>query len=188
MWIEIATLLENKIKFLSGLEKSSMGELSKIIFCVSLINNLSAQDHPGAGHVSLPVWGAELVSLIKVHRCSPDEAMLPQATPVKYWEEQENQSQAICDGCGTLTVFFQELWLTLSQHFATTWTFAYTVLLLPHSFFRYQTSSSSFRSGRSPGEWNGNPLHYSSLENPMDRGAWWATVHRVTKSQTWLSN
>ena len=55
MWIEIATLLENKIKFLSGLEKSSMGELSKIIFCVSLINNLSAQDHPGAGHVSLPV-------------------------------------------------------------------------------------------------------------------------------------
>ena len=47
-----------------------------------------------------------MVSLIKVHRCSPDEAMLPQATPVKYWEEQENQSQAICDGCGTLTVFF----------------------------------------------------------------------------------
>ena len=30
---------------------------------------------------------------------------------------------------------------------------------------------------RSPGEGNGNPLHYSCLENPMDRGAWWATVH-----------
>jgi len=39
-------------------------------------------------------------------------------------------------------------------------------------------------SGRSPGEGNGNPLQYSCLENTMDRGAWWATVHRVTKSQT----
>ena len=43
-------------------------------------------------------------------------------------------------------------------------------------------------SGRSPGEGNGNPLQYSCLENPMDGGAWWATVHRVTKSQTQLSN
>jgi len=34
-------------------------------------------------------------------------------------------------------------------------------------------------SGRSPGEGNGNPLQYSYLENPMDRGAWWATVHGV---------
>ena len=33
---------------------------------------------------------------------------------------------------------------------------------------------------RSPGEGNGNPLLYSCLENPMDRGAWWATVHRVS--------
>ena len=40
--------------------------------------------------------------------------------------------------------------------------------------------------GRSPGEGNGNPLQYSCLENPMDRGAWWAT--RVAKSQTWLSD
>ena len=38
--------------------------------------------------------------------------------------------------------------------------------------------------GRSPGEGNGNPLQYSSLENPMDRGAWQATVHRVEQSQT----
>jgi len=35
--------------------------------------------------------------------------------------------------------------------------------------------------GRSPGGGNGNPLQYSCLENPMDRGAWWATVHGVTK-------
>ena len=39
---------------------------------------------------------------------------------------------------------------------------------------------------RSPGEGNGSPLQYSRLENPMDRGAWWATVHRVTKSWTRL--
>ena len=38
--------------------------------------------------------------------------------------------------------------------------------------------------GRSPGEGNGNPLQYSCLENPMDGGAWWATVHGVTKSRT----
>ena len=38
-------------------------------------------------------------------------------------------------------------------------------------------------SGRSPGEGNGNPLQCSCLENPMDGGAWWATAHRVTKSQ-----
>ena len=39
-------------------------------------------------------------------------------------------------------------------------------------------------SGSFPGEGNGNPLQYSCLENSMDRGAWWATVHGVTKSQT----
>ena len=38
--------------------------------------------------------------------------------------------------------------------------------------------------GRSPGGGNGNQLQYSCLESPMDRGAWWATVHGVTKSQT----
>ena len=38
--------------------------------------------------------------------------------------------------------------------------------------------------GRSPGEGNGNPLQCSCLENPIDRGAWWATVHEVTKSWT----
>ena len=40
------------------------------------------------------------------------------------------------------------------------------------------------RLGRSPGEGNGNPLQYSCLENPIDRGAWWATVFGVEKSQT----
>ena len=39
-------------------------------------------------------------------------------------------------------------------------------------------------SGRSPGEGNGNSLQYSCLENPMDGGAWWATVHGVAESDT----
>ena len=39
-------------------------------------------------------------------------------------------------------------------------------------------------SGRSSGEGNGNPLQYSCLGNPMNRAAWWATVHGVAKSQT----
>ena len=43
-------------------------------------------------------------------------------------------------------------------------------------------------SGRSPGVGNENPLQYSCLENSMDRGAWWATVHGVIKSQTRLSD
>ena len=43
-------------------------------------------------------------------------------------------------------------------------------------------------SGRSPGEGNGNLFQYSCLENFMHRGAWWATVHKVTKSQTQLSD
>ena len=41
-------------------------------------------------------------------------------------------------------------------------------------------------SGRSLGRWHGNPLQYSCLESPMDRGAWLATDHRVAKSWTWL--
>ena len=42
--------------------------------------------------------------------------------------------------------------------------------------------------GKSPGERHDNLLQYSCLENPMDRGAWWAVVHGVAKSRTWLSN
>ena len=42
--------------------------------------------------------------------------------------------------------------------------------------------------GKFPGEGNGNPLQYSCLENPTDRGAWWATVHGVAKSRTQLSD
>ena len=41
--------------------------------------------------------------------------------------------------------------------------------------------------GRSPGEASGNPLQYSCLGNPMNRGAWWTIVHGVSKNQTRLS-
>ena len=47
---------------------------------------------------------------------------------------------------------------------------------------RDRSSISGSGWGRSPGEGKGNPLWYSCLENPMDRGAWWATVNRVAKS------
>ena len=55
-------------------------------------------------------------------------------------------------------------------------------------FLQWGRPEFNARSGRSPGEENGNPLQYSWLENPMDRGGTWrATVHRVLNSQTWLS-
>ena len=57
---------------------------------------------------------------------------------------------------------------------------------VPASAGDVRDSSSIPGSGRSPGGGHGTPLQYSCLENPMDRGAWWATVHRVTKSQTRL--
>ena len=44
------------------------------------------------------------------------------------------------------------------------------------------------RNSKASGEGNGNPLQYSCLENPMDGGAWWATVHRVAKSRTQLTS
>ena len=43
-------------------------------------------------------------------------------------------------------------------------------------------------SGRSPGGGNGNSLQYSCLENSMDRGTWWATVHEITKRHDWATN
>ena len=68
------------------------------------------------------------------------------------------------------------------------WTFYF---VLGYSGSEVKASASNVRhpgsilgSGRSPGEGNGNPLQYSCLGNPMDGGAWWITVHRVTKSWT----
>ena len=51
-----------------------------------------------------------------------------------------------------------------------------------------ETRVRSLGLGRSPGGGHGNPLQYSCLENPTDRGAWWTTVHGVTNSQAQLSD
>ena len=59
---------------------------------------------------------------------------------------------------------------------------------LPANAGDSDNASSIPGSGRSPGGGNGNPLQYSCLENPMDRGAWKAAVHGVAKSWTQLSN
>ena len=55
------------------------------------------------------------------------------------------------------------------------------------SAFSARDPGSVYGLGRSLGEGNGNPLQYSCLDNPMDRGTWWAIVHGVRKSQTCLS-
>ena len=67
---------------------------------------------------------------------------------------------------------------------------ALVVKNLPANAGDLRDASSPPRSGRSPGGGYGNPLQYFCLENPMNWGAWWATIHRVAKSWTrlkWLS-
>ena len=64
---------------------------------------------------------------------------------------------------------------------------ALLVMNLPAGAGDLRDTDSIPRSGRSPGERHGNPLQYCCLENPMDRGAWWATVQGVTKSWTRLN-
>ena len=60
---------------------------------------------------------------------------------------------------------------------------ALVVKKLPASAGDVRDVGSTPGSGRSPEEGHGDPLQYSCLENPMDRGAWWAIVHGVAKSQ-----
>ena len=68
------------------------------------------------------------------------------------------------------------------------WTFQVVLVVknLPANAGDIRDMGSIPRLGRPPGEGHGNPLQYSCLENPMDRGARWAMVHEVTKSQTRL--
>ena len=78
---------------------------------------------------------------------------------------------------------FSHLWWVLSDHWASL--VAQMVKNLPAIA---EDPGLTPELGRSPGEGKGYPLQYSCLENSMDRGAWWATVHGFTKSQTWLSD
>ena len=63
---------------------------------------------------------------------------------------------------------------------------ALVVKNLPANARDVRDAGSIPESGRSPGGGHGNPLQYSCLENPMDRGAWWATINSVSKSRTGL--
>ena len=77
-----------------------------------------------------------------------------------------------------ITIFTNQLDKCLTKGYNTKWDihgrqYALSKLKLQISFYPV-------------GEGNGNPLQYSCLENSLDGGAWWATVHWVTKSQTWL--
>ena len=65
---------------------------------------------------------------------------------------------------------------------------ALVVKNLPENAGYIRDAGSVTGSGKFPGEGHGNSLQYSCLENPMDRGAWWATVHGVTKHQTCLKH
>ena len=64
----------------------------------------------------------------------------------------------------------------------------FSIIQLRASAYKAEDLGSIPELGRSPGEGNGNPLQYSCLENPIDGGAWYATVHGVTKSRTRLSD
>ena len=82
--------------------------------------------------------------------------------------------------------------LLVLKHVSSDPTIAKSMLGLPrwHNCKESDTGdmSSVPGSGRFPGVGNGNPLQYSWLENSMDRGTWWSTVHGVTKRWTQLSN
>ena len=82
----------------------------------------------------------------------------------------------------------QERGLVQAHKRTCTWLLLYSLLALDseESACNVADPSSIPGLGRSPGEEYGNPLWYSCLENPMDRGAWWATVHRIAKSWTRL--
>jgi len=66
--------------------------------------------------------------------------------------------------------------------------YAYTYACVSLFMYVYRYASMSVCTNLSPEEGNSNPLQYSCLEKLTNRGAWWATVHGVTKSQTWLSD
>ena len=83
--------------------------------------------------------------------------------------------------CGAYIVFLILcfiLWWLVQEHRLPRW------LRGKESTCQAGSKDSILELGRSPGGGNGNPLQYSCLGNPTDRGAWWATVHGVTKSQT----
>ena len=90
--------------------------------------------------------------------------------------------------CNILLSHHLQLWWVLVLNISRTWAsqVALVVKNPPANAGDIRDVGSIPGLGRSPGEGHGNPLQYSCLENPMDIGASQATVHRVTKSWTWL--
>ena len=78
--------------------------------------------------------------------------------------------------------------LPRSKYLLISWLQSLSTVILEPRKIKSATVSIFFPSVCPDGEGNGNPLQYSCLENPMDGGAWWATVHGVTKSRTQLSD
>ena len=105
------------------------------------------------------------------------------------WLMRKKKSQKVCGNQMTL-------WINLSSHIACVYGGILICLSLDVFIFLVQyvcgvpqclsagDAGSLPRSRRSPGGGHGNPLQYSCLENPMDKRAWWATIHRVAKSRT----
>ena len=126
-----------------------------------------------------------------MERCkvsTPDSADFPVHLP-KWLVTEHLQTQYVQNNSVSFSLI---LLLCLSSPFP------YWQPLIPASYFPHGSASKESGCsagdpgsipglGRSPGEGNGNLLQYSCLENPMDRGAWWATVHGVIKSWTQLS-
>ena len=78
--------------------------------------------------------------------------------------------------------FFSRIFNSILEHCILTWGFP-GGSVIKNLCANVRDVGSIPGSGSSPGEGNGNPLQYLCLENPMDRGAWWATVREVAKSQ-----
>ena len=116
--------------------------------------------------IQLPEAPLDSWSLFLLSNCQ-----LPKGTQMTELNENQNAFQ------------WQQA-LALSPAFAVCCQVALVVKNLPASAGDLRDVSSIPRSGRSPGEEHGHPLHYSCLENPMDRGGWRAMVHRVAKSWT----
>ena len=105
-----------------------------------------------------------------------------------------------CDGSDLMAAISFVYWYG-RQHFSFTWSLAYIAYpngkmsSFPGGWLSGQKSACHTGDmcgrcgwGRFPGERNDNPLQYSCLGNLMDRGDWWATVHGIANSQTWLSD
>ena len=90
-------------------------------------------------------------------------------------------------GLRTVTAMGKHLWYNYFPDWGSPTPVAQLVKNPPASAGDTRDAGSIPGSGRSPGEGNSNPLLSSCLENSMDRGAWWATIHGVAKSRTWMS-